>query len=102
MRQGDLSRLWDVPSTHQTCMANSMMRRTEGTMSNERCACGKLICNRIDTCYIQRLFDAHFRQDAGHSTRQQCFTSSRRANHKDVMPPSRGHFEGALDMFLPS
>ena len=46
---------------------------------------GQLVCDRIDARHIQRFFDAHLRQNAGHGTRQQGLTGSWTSSHKYIM-----------------
>ena len=62
-----------------------MVRRTEGTMPDQRCAGWSLVRYGIDAGHIQRLFDVHGRQYTGHGTRQRSFPSARGANRQYVM-----------------
>lgn len=47
-------------------MANGMVQGAEEAVTDERHAGRQLVGDRVDTGHIQRLVDAHLRQEATH------------------------------------
>ena len=68
MGEGNFTRAGPVPTTNETCVADGVMGRAEGTDLHEERIGGELVGERVDTGCIEGFFDAHFWQDTGHGS----------------------------------
>ncbi len=83
--QGDLAGVRPVASADQPGVRDGVVRGAEGAVLNEGGVRRELVGDRIDAGHVQGFFDAHVRQDARDSTRQQGLACAGWADHQDVV-----------------
>jgi len=68
-----------------------MVRRAKWTLLDQRSPGWELIGDRIDAGHIERFFDAHLGQNAGHNAGKQGLSRAGGTNHQDIVDKKPSH-----------